>query len=192
MSYSANYGEIGQHDMEAFEKHQEAVERRKESKKEFRKALRAKYVTMTETSLKTNLQARFPSLRWYKRYHPQGMDGAQQVDIVGESASIDCNVFIELERGRANAVFNVIKAWRYVDNTVLEKPVLLIQIFSPFYYANVTNKRRMKESVFIGQKAEKDTATKLKYRHFGEEYWPKEDDKVPNKLLEAISSIVFP
>jgi len=161
-------------------------------KEEERKLLRETCKTLTETKLFNALQEELTDYCWHLEHHPKGMDGAQRVDVIGEPKSGQRLVFIEIERGvgRPHAIANVVKAWRYIEERTDSKPILLLQIFSPYFYEKPGNKRRMKEAIFIGKQAEKATSGKLRYKSLGRDFWPPTKAAKLDRLVEEISRLI--
>jgi hypothetical protein len=182
--------DINPEDWEKFERSMQNKEQRAEGRKEQRKDLRKKFETLKSDSLRTALKQRLGEYYWNLESHPEGMDGRQRVDIVGEPNSEDHLVFVEVEGGRTHPIDNVVKAWRYTEKNVDSKPILLVQIFSPYFYAKTGNKRRMAEAIFIGKKAEKAEGNKLRYEPLGQEYWPPTKDTELSALVERISLLI--
>lgn len=180
---------INANDWNKFEDYMRKKEERKKKRKEERQILRRKWETLTSARLCSALGRQLADYYWQLEGHPEGMDGAQRVDILGEPKSRGYLVLIELERGKAHAIDNVLKAWRYIEENVDSKPIILIQIFSSYFYAKAGNKRRMKEAIFIGKQAEK-AASKLKYESLGQEYWPPREDSELDTLIAKISSML--
>ena len=172
-----------------FEDWQKKKKDRKEKKRIDRAELRKKWGTLSEARLYDTLEKEITGHDWLLDSHPEGMDGAQRVDVLGEPQSQNRLVFIELERGRSHPIDNVVKAWRYIEDNANSKPILLVQIFSPFFYAKTDNRRRMNEAVFIGKQAEKVT-NKLKYEQLGQEYWPPAEDSKLDTIIDRISALI--
>ena len=181
--------DINPNDLNKFRDWIRKAEERKEKKRGERKELRLKWETLTPAKLRRELDRKLTDYCWHLEGHPEGMDGAQRVDVVGEPKSRDHLVCIEVERGKAHSIDNVVKVWRYIEENSDSKPVLLVQIFSPYFYAKTGNKRRMKETIFIGKQAEKAT-NKLKYEPLGQEYWPPSEDSKLDTLTDKISSLI--
>jgi len=181
---------INPDDWASFEASIRKKEERAESKRRQRKDLRKKFETLKPDDLGTALEQRSGEYMWSREYHPTGMDGRQRVDLVGRPHRGDHLVFIEIEGGRTHPIDNAVKAWRYSDEIVDSKPVMLIQIFSPYFYARTGNRRRMTEAIFIGRKAEVMTAGKLRYASLGQEYWPPSADSELDRLVQQVSSLI--
>lgn len=181
---------INPNDWEKFLSSVKRKEQRAESKKQQRKDLRKKFETLKPDGLGTALEQRLGEYTWSRESHPTGMDGQQRVDLVGRPDLEDYLVFIEVEGGRTHPIDNVVKAWRYVDETTDSKPVLLMQIFSPYFYAKSGNKRRMTEAIFIGKHAEKVAINKFRYAPLGQEYWPSSKDSKLDPLVERIALLI--
>jgi hypothetical protein len=181
---------------EKLKRYFENKEKRSEKSRQDRKTLGEKCKTLAEARLCETLEGALPDYYWHLEYHPEGMDGRQRVDIVGEPNSRDQFVFIEIERGvgKTHPIDNMIKAWRYIDDNADSKPVLLIQLFSPYFYSNSVRKRRRNETVFIGKQAEKATSGKLRYEPVGQElgqkYWPQSKESNLDTLIDKISSLI--
>lgn len=182
--------DIEPNDWEEFERSMRKKEQRAQERKQQRKDLRKKFDTLKSHSLGTALEQRLGEYSWSPESHPEGMGGQQRVDIVGEPNSGDHLVFIEVEGGRPHPIDNVVKAWRYAEEYGGSKPVLLIQLFSPYFYSKSGNKRRMTEAIFIGKQAEKAVASKFKYEPLGQDYWPPSKDATLAPLVERISLLI--
>jgi hypothetical protein len=181
--------DINPDDRSKFKNWLDKQEEGRQKRRRDREELRKKWQTLETSQLRNTLESRLMDYNWYSEYHPQGMDGAQRVDIAGESKLGGHLVLVEVERGRAHAIDNVVKVWRYIEENVDSKPVLLIQVFSPYFYGKTGNKRRMKEAVFVGKQAEKAT-NKLKYEALGQEYWPQSEDSNLYTLVGRIASLL--
>jgi len=181
---------IGPNDWEKFKHAMQKKEQRAVARKQQRKDLRKQFETLKSDSLCTALEQRLEEYSWSLESHPEGMDGWQRVDIVGKPNSEDHLVFIEVEGGREHPIDNVVKAWRYTEENVNSKSTLIVQVFSPFFYAKSGNKRRMAEAIFIGKQAEKAATNKLRYEALGQEYWPISKDAKLDPLVERISSLI--
>ena len=165
-------------------------EERAENKKQQRRDLRKKFETLKPESLRKVLKQRLVEYTWSREYHPTGMDGRQRVDLVGSPNPEDYLIFIEIEGGRTHPIDNVVKAWRYAEEIIGAKSIVLIQIFSPYFYANSGNKRRMNEAVFIGKQAEKITVNKLRYASLGQEYWPPSEDSEIDPIVQRVALLI--
>ena len=181
---------INPDDWASFEASVRKKEERAESKKQQRRDLRKKFETLKPDNLGAALKKRLGEYLWSREHHPTGMDGRQRVDLVGRPRRGDYLVFIEVEGGRTHPIDNAVKAWRYSDEFADSKPVMLIQIFSPYFYAKTGNRRRMTEAIFVGRKAEVMTAGKLKYASLGQEYWPPSEDSQLDRLVQQVSSLI--
>lgn len=155
--------------------------------------LREKSDTLTEAGLHKALNEKLTGYCWRLRCHPTGMDGAQEVDIVGRPESQELrDVFIEVERRRGHPIDNVVKTWRYIEENAASKPVCLIQVFSFFYDdpdAETEDRRRMKEAIFVGRQAEQATK-KLRYEPLGHGYWPPCQGGTLDTLTNKIASLI--
>lgn len=150
----------------------QAAERRKEARKQKRAELKRQYANLTNERLKAALEVSLPQYYWTCEYHPEGMDGRQRVDVAGTPASADHLVLVEIERGRMNPSDNVIKCWRYADTNRNCPPILLVQLFSPYYPAWTSQARGMRNAIFIGEKGEEARFPAFCYRHVDPEHWP--------------------
>jgi hypothetical protein len=168
----------------------EEWKRKEEEKAKKKRELREMCQTLTEAGLCNVLRQQLTDYDWDSDIHPKGMDGAQRVDVVGKPKLRERFVFIEIERGgKAHAIDNAVKAWLYIEENTDSKPVLLVQIFSPYFYAKSGSKRRMKEAIFIGKQAEKATNYKLRYEPLGREYWPTSKESKVDTLKDKISAL---
>lgn len=182
--------DIDPNDWARFERSVKKKEERAENKKQQRKDLRKKFETLKPDSLCRALGQGLAEYDWGQESHPTGMDGQQRVDLVGRPNVDDYLVFIEIEGGRTHPIDNVVKAWRYVEEAPDSKPVVFIQIFSPYFYAKSGNKRRMAEAIFIGKHAEKMMTTKFRYASIGQEYWPPSRDSRLDSLVKRIALLI--
>lgn len=181
---------INPDDWASFEVSRRRKEERAENEKQQRRDLRKKFETLKSENLRKALKQSLVEYTWSREYHPTGMDGRQHVDLAGSPKPEDYLVFVEIEGGRTHPIDNVVKAWRYAEEIMDSKPVLLIQIFSPYFYANSGNKRRMNEAIFIGKQAEKITVNKLSYASLGQEYWPDSEDSEIDSLVQRVASLI--
>ncbi|MFH1141262.1 MAG: hypothetical protein V1724_06310 [Chloroflexota bacterium] len=165
---------------------------------QFEKSRRKKDEESKQSKIwKTQLQDKLPEMlntevghiQWRGKQQLPGSEGRQEVDILGEAQHY--YIFIELEARRMTCVRNVIKAWMYLAEKTDSKPVLFIHIFSPFLYESF-RKRGREESVFVGERAQKDTNGKLTYRHIEFDRWPSESEyaTVLDSLVKKIAGFV--
>lgn len=182
--------DINPTDWAKFESSIRKKEEQAENKKQQRRDLRKKFETLKPDSLCTALRQGLGEYRWSQEGHPTGMNGQQRVDLVGRPNLEDYLVFIEVEGGRTHPIDNVVKAWRYVDEVADSKPVLLIQMFSPYFYVKSGNKRRMTEAIFIGKHAEKVAIKKFRYASLGQEYWPPSKDSKLDLIVQRIALLI--
>ena len=167
----------------------QATERRKEVRKQKRAELRRQYASLTNERLMAALKTSVPQYNWTCEYHPEGMDGRQRVDVAGTTASDDHLVLVEIERGRMNPSDNVTKCWRYADTNRNRPPILLVQLFSPYYPAWTSQTRGMQNAIFIGKKGEEARFPAFCYRHVDPEHWPPPETD-PIAVAERIRGIV--
>lgn len=141
---------------------------------------------LTENLLAEELERKINNYYWLPRKHLLDFGGKRHVDIIGEHKKGDRLVFIEVEEGQTRPISNVAKIWRHVEEGKLAKPILLIQIFSPYYreLEGVPN-TRMKESIFVGEQADKAT-NKIKYRWLEPDRFPPSKDKIDYLIREIL------
>ena len=170
-----------------YEKDRIRKEEKRRRDKERRAKLRALSSLLTDADLIDTMKARLPNWNWHKDTSPQGL-GRQRVDVWGMNDNKDYLVFIEVERNRSASIFNVAKAWQYIEKTN-SKPVLLIQLFSPYYHSTGILKTRMNQAIFIGAKAMSVTKSKLIYKSLGPDYWPDTKGHAA-KMIDALVSFI--
>ena len=178
-------------DVETFgqrhEKERKRKEERRQRNKESRLNSRGISSFLTDNELIGALGFKVPGWQWHLDASPQGL-GRQRVDIWGTSDSKGHLVFIEVERNRSASIFNVAKAWQYVEHPD-SKPVLLIQLFSPYYHTTGILRTRMNQAIFVGEKAMSVTKSKLIYKSLGPDYWPESTGNA-DKMIDALVSII--
>ena len=169
------------------EKERKRKEERRQRNKESRLNSREISSFLTDNELIDALGFKAPGWQWHLDTSPQGL-GRQRVDIWGTSDSKSHLVFIEVERNRSASIFNVAKAWQYVERPD-SKPVLLIQLFSPYYHSTGILKTRMNQAIFVGEKAMSVTKSKLIYKTLGPDYWPVSTGHA-DKMIGALVSFI--
>jgi hypothetical protein len=169
------------------EKERKRKEERSQRNKERRINSREISSFLTDNELIDALGFKFPAWQWHRDTSPQGL-GRQRVDIWGDHGDKNYLVFIEVERMKSASIFNVAKAWQYVEQTD-SKPVLLIQLFSPYYHSTGILKTRMNQAIFVGAKAMAVTKSKLIYKSLGPNYWP-ESAGHADKMIDALVSFI--
>jgi hypothetical protein len=175
--------------MEQFEKYLKRKEKNRQAKKDRRKDLKDKYEWFTNDLLIEHLKIITNGYIWYKEKYLEGLGGKQRVDVVAESTIGDRHVYLEIERGQSRPISNVAKIWRHIAEGKLNEPILLIQIFSPYYAKSEgSHNTRMEESIFVGLQAEK-TTTNIIYKYFRPDDWPPSADKM-DSVIQKISALL--
>ena len=172
-----------------FIKYKEKQSENREIKRKHRVAIAAKYKWLTENLLAEELERKINNYYWSSKKHLLDFGGRQHVDVIGEPKIGDHLVFIEIEGGQTRPISNVAKIWRHVEEGKLAEPILLIQIFSPYYAESEgVHNTRMKESIFVGEQSNKAT-NKIKYKWLEPDKFPSNKDKLDNLIQEILSLI---
>ena len=175
-------------EQQQFEDWYKRREEKRAGRKAERRRLRSKSALLVDEELISQLRTRLPRFLWKLEGGPPEME-RQRVDMFGTHEKAGYYVFIEIERNRVTSIYNVVKAWQYVERNVQAKPVLLIQVFSPYHSSTGDIERHRDQTIFVGEQAN-NTNTKLTYRQLGEECWPAKKGEGPTKVVDAIALLI--
>jgi len=176
-------------DWRQFQKYLERREKERQKQKERRKQARATYEWLTNNLLSKELQQLTNGYIWHTEKRLEGLGVNERVDLVAEPISGGRHIYIEIEGGQSRPVSNVVKIWRHVAEGKLKEPILLIQIFSPYYKKSEgSHNTRMEESIFVGLQSEKATPNII-YKCFRPSEWPPSADKL-SSLTQKISALM--
>lgn len=171
--------------LKSMERKQAAGER----KRIHRAEVSTKYRWLTESLLAEQLQLMIGDHHWVPRKSLTAFGGRQHVDVVGTPDAGHYLVFIEIEGGQTRPISNVAKIWRHVEAGQVVRPVLVIQVFSPFYAKSEgVHNTRMQESVFAGKQADK-YARNITYRWLSPDAFPENRDELTT-LIRSIRTII--
>lgn len=160
-----------------------------ERKREHRAEVATKYKWLTENLLAEQLQLMIHDHQWVPRKNLTAFGGRQHVDVVGTPNTGHYLVFIEIEGGQTRPIPNVAKIWRHMEAGQVVRPVLLIQVFSPFYAKSEgVHNTRMQESIFVAEQADK-YAGNMTYRWLSPDTFPENRDEL-NSLIRIIRAII--
>jgi hypothetical protein len=190
MSKYEGYDEETRRKLEEYDRIQEEKEAKRQRRRERRKELAGTFKWLTPEVLAESLRERFTSYYWSTEGFLGGLgSGRQAVDVVGKEKGGHRVVYIEVEGGRAAPVSNTAKVWHYVEAVKVATPVLLIQLFSPYYDASEgLHHTRMKEAIFIGEHA-RMTNKSITYRSLGPADWPADTTQL-EKYVNGISELI--
>ena len=152
-----------------------------EQKKAWKELESREKVAYWRRDIEQNLHASLRKLdpnqefRWEPQQHLDDEGDRHSVDVVGmPNIQGKRRVFVEIEADRATCVRNIIKIWMPVSECTLKQPAMIIQVFSPNYISKKEKKK--KETIFVGNKAEKDTDERLIYRFIQLPSWLSSDE----------------